>query len=191
MTKYMITELDPRVKAWYDHVQLLPRDKFGRFIAGNACNGNGFLYVIGNTKQGWGIQPWLPQDLMEFANAGSGSSGGRPVGIRILGFDSVEQAADRIADIFDSPESIAEFLNASACDYQTVPLKQKASKVPMALEEFWKKYDKEMAQALSKKYGTAVVRSALETSTLAEFELNFELDLLKSEIDARKVLVSH
>ena len=187
----MITGVDPRVRAWYEHVQLLPRDKFGRFIAGNACNGNGFLYVIGNTKQGWGIQPWLPQDLMEFANAGSGTSGDRPVGIRITGFNSVDQAADRITDIFDSPESIAEFLNSSDCDYGAVPVRPKASKVPMALEEFWKKYDKYMAQALSKKYGTVVVRSALETSTLAEFELNFELDLLKSEIDASKVLVSH
>lgn len=190
MMKYLITALDPRVKAWYDHVQLLPRDKFGRFIAGNACNGNGFLYVIGNTRQGWGIQPWLPQDLMEFANARSGTSGDRPVGIRIMGIDSVDQAADRIADIFNSPESIAEFLNSSDCDYGAVPLKQKASKVPVALEEFWKKYDKEMAQALSRKYGTAVVRLALETSTLAEFELKFELDLLTAEISERKELVN-
>jgi len=188
--KYMITASDPRVKAWYDHVQLLPRDNHGRFIAGNACNGNGFLYVIGNPKQGWGIQPWLPQDLMEFANARSGTSGDRPVGIRIMGFDSVEQAADRIADIFDSPESISEFLNSSDCDYGAAPLRQKASKVPMALDEFWKKYDKDMARALSEKYGTAVVRAALETSTLAEFEIKFELDLLKTEISERKESVS-
>lgn len=191
MTKFMIKATDPRVQSWYDHVQSLPKDSVGHFIAGNKCNDNGYLYVIGNPKKGYGIQPWLPQDLLEYANASSGTSGDRPVGIRVWGFDTIDQAAEKISEIFESPETVAEFLNSSDCDYSAVRTGgPKPAKPTTALEMFWKKYNKQVAQALTKKYGLSQVRQAIETMTLVEFEQQFDLDKLQRSMSEKQAVES-
>lgn len=70
------------------------------------------LYRSGNNQ----IQIALPGDLLEWCNAASGhtgyGSGARPYGIR----RTVDNSETALAEIFSSPESLADFIKSSECD---------------------------------------------------------------------------
>jgi len=169
----MIQANDPRVVSWYNLVNGYDKDQNGRITEKNKCNTNGFLYVI-QGGDGYRIQPWLPKSLIEFANASSGTSGNRPVGIRTGHFTSAEQAADEISYIFTSPDTVAEFLNKSECDYAGPTVKKSQEPVePMANPTFWDTYNKFVMSHLVKTHGRQSVEQAYKTLTMTEFETQF------------------
>jgi hypothetical protein len=171
----MIQADDTRVISWFNLVNGYDKDENGRITEKNKCNTNGYLYVI-QGGDGYRIQPWLPKSLIEFANASSGTSGGRPVGIRTGHFASAEQAADEISYIFSSPETIAEFLNKSECDYAgpSVKVLQEPAE-PMANPTFWNIYNKFVMAYIVKKHGRADVEQAYQVLTMTEFETKYGL----------------
>ena len=173
MNKDMIQADDPRVVSWFNLVNGYEKDENGRIKEKNKCNTNGYLYVIGRSDS-YKIQPWLPKDLLEYANASSGTSGNRPVGIRTGDFGTAEQASDEIGYVFSSPETVAEFLNKSDCDYAGPSVrKEKEPAEPMANPTFWNTYNKFVMSHLVKTHGRQSVEQAYKTLTMTEFETQF------------------
>jgi hypothetical protein len=104
-----LTSTDPRVVSFYNNVNGNKTDKNGNFI-GSAKSTTGYLYVTANNS----VQIVLPDSLLDYANAASGTmSGQRPVGIRVGSFPSALSAANEVSRIFASPESLAKFINSS------------------------------------------------------------------------------
>ena len=173
--KIKIQPSDPRVVSWYNLVNGYNKDSEGRIAEKNKCNMNGYLYVIGGNGS-FKIQPWLPKDLIEFANASSGTSGNRPVGIRTGNFSTAEEAADEISYIFSSPETVADFLNESDCDYEgPITKKEQAPVELMANPTFWNIYNKFVMSHLVKTHGRQIVEQAYKTLTMKEFENQFNI----------------
>jgi hypothetical protein len=173
MNNDTIQASDTRVVSWFNLVNGYDKDEHGRIKEKNKCNTNGYLYVIGRNDS-YKIQPWLPKALLEYANASSGTSGHRPVGIRTGDFGTAEQASDEIGYIFSSPETIAEFLNKSECDYAGPSVNRaKAPAEPMANPTFWNTYNKFVMSYLVKTHGRQSVEQAYKTLTMTEFEAQF------------------
>jgi hypothetical protein len=171
---------DPRVVSFYNAIHYKPKDSNGFFI-GSKQNAAGLLYVIGGEHPM--IQVWLPPDLLDYANAAAGTSGDRAVGIRRTGFSSVQQAANEILRIFSSPQSLANFINTSECDFTGVtgrPVRGSSVTIePLAKDDkngFWAHYTKETMAFLKSKFGKTLVAQAYDTLTLKEFEGLFQLD---------------
>jgi hypothetical protein len=172
----MVTANDPRIISFYNFIQSKPKNAEGYYI-GSSQNETGLLYVMGGDNPM--IQVWLPADLLEYANAAAGTSGSRAVGIRVTGFSHMDRAADEILRIFSSPQTLADFINTSECDYTgTVGRRAKAVLPvanPMTSDAFWNKYDKNVLTNLVAKHGRKAVQEAYTTLTLADFEAKFNL----------------
>ena len=168
---------DPRVVDFYEAQQSKARNANGHFI-GSTQNEAGLLYVI-QGKAHYYLQVWLPRDLLEYANAAAGTSGERPVGIRVGGYATLEQAGDAILDIFSSPQSLANFINDSECDFagvvKTPRVVTNDTLVKNAVELVSDKYGKNVFLDLAKKFGRETVLQARELLTVNEFELRFGL----------------
>lgn len=117
----MLVSNDTRAVSYYNDVSGRKRDADGRLIGSNKSH-NGYLYVIGN-EGSYAVQVCLPLNLVEYANARSGTmSGMRPVGIRTADvFKTAEAAADAVANIFSSIDSLVKFINDSEADAHYVP----------------------------------------------------------------------
>jgi hypothetical protein len=175
----MLTANDPRVQAFYEFIQNKPRNSDGHYI-GSTQNDSGLLYVIAGAEPM--IQVWLPRDLLDYANAAAGSSGERPVGIRVKGFRSVDQAADEVVRIFDTPENLARFINSSECDYQQYHAERlkRRSRGPVMTNDadqgFWAKYGREdMLKLKATVKDLKQLTEDFQTMTLSDFELKYEL----------------
>lgn len=112
MTSATLTINDQRVINFFNAVNDNDRDFNGNFI-GSAKSKTGYLYVTGDND----VQVVLPVDLTDYANAASGNmSGGRPVGIRVKGFDTAESAAKFVTSTFSDINELVKFINSSKCD---------------------------------------------------------------------------
>jgi len=163
---------DLRVIDFYNAMQSKPRNEKGQFI-GRVDNETGLLYVIGNSY----IQVWLPMNLIEYANAAAGSDKGtRPVGIRVGGFKSANDAANELINIFSSPETLAKFINQSEADYHTVYSVFQIKTDERTANDAWSDiYSKYNVKELAAQYGREVVLQARKLLTVNEFELRFGL----------------
>ena len=165
---------DQRVINFFNSMQTKPKNDKGQFI-GRVDNGSGLLYVIGQSH----IQVWLPMDLIEYSNAAAGSDKGlRPVGIRVGGFKSANEAADELVDIFSSPENLAKFINQSEADfydvYPTVGIKVDNRLAETAWSDIYAKHN---VKQLAEQFGRGAVIQARKLLTVNEFELRFGLAL--------------
>lgn len=117
----MLVSNDNRVVSFYNDVNGRKRDSDNRLI-GSTKSHNGYLYVIGGNGS-YAVQVCLPLSLIEYANARSGTmSGLRPVGIRTGEvFKTAEDAADAVARIFNTPDTLTKFINDSEADANYVP----------------------------------------------------------------------
>lgn len=180
-----LTATDPRVVSFYNSVTGRSVDTNGRFI-GSAKSTTGYLYVIGNSSHS--VQVVLPESLLEFANASSGTmSGKRPVGIRAGSFNSASAAADFVSTIFSSPASLAKFINSSECDagdYLSLPQTTKKALLAKSLftddrlvkEVFYDVgYDFADLQHLCTIFGKNTVSHDWNILTVNEFELRYGL----------------
>ena len=121
----------------------------------------------------------LPLELIEYANSASGNSGqstgARPVGIRVV----VSDAPEAIKEIFQSPESLAIFIETSECDAIKMPTgsaaKLKPAKILMANPEFWNRYDKNVMADLKRKFDYDKLKAGYQSMTIDEFEQAFGL----------------
>ena len=167
----MLTASDPRVVAFYDFIQGKPKNADGHYI-GSTQNESGLLYVIDGKEPM--IQVWLPMDLIEYANAAAGSSGDRAVGIRVKGYRGIDAAANEVVRIFSSPETLAEFINSSECDYagyHASRLAKKAAKAPKAVDVFWNKYGKEeLAEIRARCEDRQQLAEDFQTMSMEDFE---------------------
>jgi hypothetical protein len=175
----MVTANDPRVVAFYTFIQEKPRNTDGHYI-GSSQNESGLLYVIDGKEPM--IQVWLPRDLLDYANAAAGSSGERPVGIRAKGFSSVDQAADEVVRIFDTPENLARFINSSEADYQQYHAEraQRGRRGPVMANDadqgFWSRYGREeMLKLKATVKDHKQLTGDFQTMTLSDFELKYGL----------------
>ena len=165
---------DTRIVNFFNSMKTKPKNDKGQFI-GRVDNSSGLLYVIGNSH----IQVWLPMDLIEYANAAAGSDKGlRPVGIRVSGFKSADEAANELADIFSSPENLAKFINQSEADfhdvYPGVGINIDSRLANDAWSDLYAKYD---IKTLASVFGRDTVIEARKLLTVNEFELRFGLTL--------------
>ena len=179
----MLQSTDPRVVGFYNFIKGKPKNADGYFI-GSSQNQTGLLYVMGGDNPM--IQVWLPIELIDYANAAAGTSGDRPVGIRVTGYSTVDAAAREILHIFDNPTNLAAFINRSECDYHQVHgarLQQKLArlqpKVVMANSQeggFWSKYGKDhMAKIKASTKDQKALLNDFQTLTMAEFETKYAL----------------
>jgi hypothetical protein len=179
----MLQFTDPRVVSFYNFIKDKPKNTDGYFI-GSSQNQTGLLYVMGGDNPM--IQVWLPIELIDYANAAAGTSGDRPVGIRVTGYASVAAAAREILRIFDNPTNLAAFINRSECDYHQVygaRLQQKLARLQpkrvMANSPdggFWSKYSRDdmvRVKAAFKDHKTLI--SDFQTMSLEDFEDKYEL----------------
>lgn len=125
----------------------------------------------------------LPADLIEFSNAAAGHSGfgagARPVGIR----RAVRDSDAALSEIFDSPDSLEQFIISSECDgvrhVEEVRLRHDAAAMPrlepMVNEVFWKRYNKDVMQHLVSKFGKDTVQQSYSVLTIGEFQSRFGL----------------
>lgn len=179
-----LTATDPRVVSFYNSVTGRSVDADGRFI-GSAKSTTGYLYVIGNSSHS--VQVVLPESLLEFANASSGTmSGKRPVGIRAGSFNSASAAADFVSTIFSSPASLAKFINSSECDaggYASLSASAKKALIANALtddrpvkDSFYDAgYDFSTLKELRGVFSQDTVSHDWNILTLNEFELRYGL----------------
>jgi hypothetical protein len=129
----------------------------------------------------------LPKALLEFSNAAAGHSGfgagARPVGIR----KSVRDSNTALAELFQSPDSLREFILSSECDgpahVEIIRQRHMADTTkikvdPKTSEVFWKKYGKDMMQSLITQFGRSTVEQAYKTLTINEFEVKFNIEEL-------------
>jgi hypothetical protein len=178
----MITSTDTRIVSFFNDINGRVRDEQGRFV-GSAKSTTGYLYVTANNC----VQIVLPDTLLDYANAASGTmSGMRPVGIRLsVSFNTAEQAADEVVKIFNSPESLAKFINTSECDApEYVPNASKPTKSVKSVlidERFIKDafydagYDFDTIIQLRKLFGTDTVAHDWKYLTINEFQLRYNL----------------
>ena len=149
------------------------------------------LYVSTDTI----INVILPNDLLEFANASAGhsgfGSGARARGIRRV----VDNAGVAIKEIFESVDSLAQFLLSSECNADEYVEQVRARHFGMKFKAGKKMIivrtdDREVANNrrgvadahgckvfidLGKKFGTEVVKRDIDTLTINEFELRYGL----------------
>jgi hypothetical protein len=171
---------DPRVVSFFNNVNGNKTDKNGRLV-GSAKSTTGYLYVTANNS----VQIVLPNSLLDYANAASGTmSGQRPVGIRAGGFNTAESAADEVSRIFASPESLAKFINSSECDapaYNPDLTRDKKSVVSMidfrpVKDAFYDAgYSFSIIESLRKAFGKSTVAHDWSVLTVTEFELRYGL----------------
>lgn len=174
--KPVISATDARLIGMYDHyhakVQHDPR-----------------LYCYDDNR----VHVYFPRSIVEFTDSASGHSGFdygmRPFGISRWSHNSVKE----VSEIFDSPESLAEFINTSDCrgvdvcanEYRREKLRRDfAEKTGRHVtepnnnpvdKEFYKKYSWETMKSLTAKYG-ATVNNDWKVLTMNEFELRYGID---------------
>jgi len=179
----MLQSTDSRVIAFYNFINGKPKNCDGYYI-GSTQNQTGLLYVMGGDAPM--IQVWLPIELIDYANAAAGTSGDRPVGIRVTGYSSVDAAAQEVLRIFDNPTNLAAFINRSECDYHQVygaRLQQKLARLqPKVVKAnspeggFWSKYSKEvMADIKVKHKDHKGLATDFHSLTMEEFESKYAL----------------
>lgn len=133
----------------------------------------------------------LTAELLDYANAAAGHSGfassARPVGIRV----TVADSDVAIKKIFESPESLAKFINSSECNAAEyiARIKERDSKVSnkpgknavtidvrLIKDAFYDLgYDFSIIQELRKIYGVDTVKTAWDNLQVTEFQLRFGL----------------
>lgn len=161
-----LTATDPRVVNFYNHYHTTVIKRPSLYTAGLKS-----------------IVVTLPSELLDYANAAAGHSGfgagARPVGIR----RTVDNSGKVISAIFQSPDSLAKFINSSECNaaeyIETVRLRH-ASKSSTtddrpANEVFFEKYTTNDAKALQLKFGKEMVIREFQILTINEFELRYGL----------------
>lgn len=124
----------------------------------------------------------LPQELLEFAEAGAGHSGfgagARPVGIRRTSVN----AKNEVTSIFSSVESLAKFILTSKKNADNDALSARKNNVTTtvvkmnnteARKVFWDKADKAKYDEMTNKYGKKTVDNDLMTLTWNEFDLRY------------------
>jgi len=142
----------------------------------SATNPN--LYISGNS-----LNVILPNNLLEYANAAAGHSGfgagARARGIR----RSVDNAQQAIKDIFETPQSLAKFLESSEKNADAYVEGIRARDLGTAIDqrsandswsELYAKYD---INTLANTFGRNAVIDARKLLTVNEFELRFGLAL--------------
>jgi hypothetical protein len=124
----------------------------------------------------------LPKELLDYSNASAGhsgfGSGARAVGIR----KSVPNSTKALLEIFETPESLAKFIESSDCDgpayIETVRQRHAASLIPkpvLAKDEFWNRYTKNDLERIVGKFGRKEVQVGYNVMTIEEFETAFGL----------------
>lgn len=123
------------------------------------------------------IQVVLPDGLLDFANAAAGHSNHRPIGIRRTSYNPLSD----IKEVFSSVESLTKFILSSECDAidHITKLKKdavvKKQKSELTRNVFWKKYNKSTMDTLKSMYNSVKLRTAYDTLSMSEFELEFNL----------------
>jgi len=124
----------------------------------------------------------LPQELLEFAEAGAGHSGfgtgARPVGIRRTSVN----AKNEVTVIFSTVETLAKFILTSKKNADNDALSARKNNVTTtvvkmnnteARKVFWDKADKAKYDEMTVKYGKKTVDNDLMTLTWNEFDLRY------------------
>lgn len=165
----MLNINDPRVIDFFNHYHEFSKVRPDLYASADSVN------VI------------LPNDLLEYANAAAGHSGfgagARARGIR----KQVANGHRAVKDIFESPETLVDFLESSEKNAEAyvegIRAKHLASIVPVdpsVKDEFWKRYDKATMAVLLAKFGKELVKQAWDVLTITEFEFRFGLEKGKS-----------
>jgi hypothetical protein len=180
-----LTSTDSRVVSFFSSVTGRQTDSNGRFI-GSAKSTTGYLYVTAD----YSVQVVLPMELLDYANAASGTmSGNRPVGIRAGSFSSASRAADEVSRIFSSVEALTKFLNSSECDataeYDPTKVTMAVSKAKQIVamldsrpvkDAFYDAgYDFTTVKTLRSTYGDKTVNADWAVLTLGEFKSRYAL----------------
>ena len=136
------------------------------------------LYISGNS-----LNVILPNNLLEYANAAAGHSGfgagARARGIR----RSVDNAQQAIKDIFETPETLAKFLDSSEKNADAYVEGIRARDLGTATDErsandAWSDlYATHDIKTLASVFGRDTVIEARKLLTVNEFELRFGLAL--------------
>lgn len=123
------------------------------------------------------IQVVLPDGLLQFANAAAGHGNYRPIGIRRTSYNPMSA----IKEVFSSVESLTDFILSSECDAIS-HIKQlklsaavKKQKAELTRNVFWTKYNKSTMDTLKSLYNKNKLRTAYDTLSMSEFELEFNL----------------
>jgi hypothetical protein len=169
---------EQHVKNFFNKVANGKIDSNGRFV-GSSKSSTGYLYVTGNAH----VQVVLPIELIDYANAASGNMPGRPVGIRTAAYNTIQDAADAVAAIFESPETLAKFIRSSECDAEFDPVAYETAKRRGLVRTFtderpandaWTElYQKWNMKELAERFGRDTVIQARKLLTVNEFELRF------------------
>ena len=172
----------------FNKVNEKPQDDKGRFISTNRKSTSGYFYVTGDNS----VQVVMPLELLEFSNSRSGTmSGIRPVGIRGDKCNTAGEAADKVADIFSSVESLTQFITNSEADIDPEIIeickntRISFGKVKTIITDDRKVTNNRGALAkthgdtvfldLALKFGRDIVKHDMNTLTINEFELRYGL----------------
>jgi len=140
--------------------------------------------LYANNPNGDTVTVVLPASLLHYANAAAGHSGfgagARPVGIRrkVRG-----TAADALADIFSSPESLAAFIESSECNAAEyiAHVREEHYRKGLGIDDRtadsqWKElHAKYNIKELAERFGRDSIITARQNLTVNEFELRFGL----------------
>lgn len=175
----MVTANDPRVISFFDRYHAKVKTRPNLYT--NKRDGNKGILVP------------LPRDLIDYAERTAGHHGfgqsAMPVGI----CRKVSDSKQALNDIFSSTNSLAKFINSSACDadvyIQEIRNRAPRSKIAkklvthsatddrMVKDVFFEKYTTNDAKALQVKFGREMVISDFNVLTINEFELRYGLGI--------------